>query len=361
MRHVLLTIDYEIFGNGSGDVRQHVVDPTERMARIAERYQKPLVIYVEVEEYLAFQRHATELTSALGYDPARLIRDQMRDLARRGHDVQLHIHPEWHGARLVNGRWQLDFTKRTVDSLFETVEETTAYLAERKEDLKELAGLSANHPVLAYRAGAFSAQPGTKLIPALAHNGFQIDSSVVHGLTQKNEHLDLDYRNAPAGKQMWRVRSDVAVEDAAGPLMEISIASVPGRRFHQLTPGRLKAKFSRNVPREQQSKMISDLGVKSNPAQMLKFLWQKIPLKMDFHNVAPRKLLRWIVEAEKPADGNPDVLVLIGHSKEYIDDAGFDRLLRGLVGNPGLRVSTFPEVAAKLDRNESPTPSHLRN
>lgn len=354
MRHVLFTIDYEIFGNGSGDVRQHVVDPTERMARIAERYEMPLVIYVEVEEYLAFQRHAAELTLALGYDPARLIREQMHDLARRGHDVQLHLHPEWYGSRLINGRWQLDFTKRTVDSLFETVEETTAYLGQRKEDLKELAGLSGNQRVLAYRAGAFSAQPSTRLIPALVRNGFQIDSSVVHGLRQKNEHLDLDYRQAPAGKQMWRVRSDVAVADASGPLWEISIASVPGRRIHQITPGRLKAKFSRNVPKEQQSKMISDLGVKSNPAQMLKFLWQKIPLKLDFHNVAPRKLNQWICQAETPADHNPDVVVLIGHSKEHIDDAGFNRLLRSLSENPKLKVCTFPEVAAKLEPTASP-------
>ena len=39
-RQLLLTLDYEIFGNGSGDVRQHMVEPTERMARICERYER---------------------------------------------------------------------------------------------------------------------------------------------------------------------------------------------------------------------------------------------------------------------------------------------------------------------------------
>ena len=38
MRYLVLTNDYEIFGNGSGDVRQHVTEPTERMCRIAERF-----------------------------------------------------------------------------------------------------------------------------------------------------------------------------------------------------------------------------------------------------------------------------------------------------------------------------------
>ena len=49
-RRVIFSIDYEVFGNGTGDVRQHVVDPTERMTRIAERYDLPLVIFFELED-----------------------------------------------------------------------------------------------------------------------------------------------------------------------------------------------------------------------------------------------------------------------------------------------------------------------
>lgn len=36
-RQILLTVDHEIFGNGAGDVRQHVTEPTEH---IAVAYQK---------------------------------------------------------------------------------------------------------------------------------------------------------------------------------------------------------------------------------------------------------------------------------------------------------------------------------
>ena len=61
-----------------------------------------------------------------------------------------------------------------------------------------------------YRAGAFSAQPGTKLLPALAKNGFVIDSSVVKGLVQdKGYGSGLDYRKAPSAKEPWRVSRDV--------------------------------------------------------------------------------------------------------------------------------------------------------
>lgn len=349
MRQIVLTIDYEIFGNGTGDVREHVVDPTERMARIAERYDAPLTIFVEMEELLAFERHASELRDQLGYVPHDLIRGQVKDLAERGHDMQLHLHPQWHHAALVGGRWRLDDTKQTVDSLFSTVQETIRYIGDRKGELEEMVrGSAPNKPVVAYRAGAFSAQPGRNLIPALVKNRIEIDSSVVVGLQHQNEYLRLDYRNAPADKPMWRVGADVAVEDPSGPLVEIPIGSVSGRRFHQATFGRLKAKFSKHVPREQQGKLIRELGVSGNPLQLARFLWQEVPIKFDFHNVSPRKLLRWIQAVPKPPPGSLDVVVLIGHTKEHCDDRMFESFVAAAAAEQDLRIVSFGELAEQL-------------
>ena len=347
MRYVVISLDYEIFGNGTGDVRQHMIDPTDRMARIADRYEIPLTVFVDMEEVMAFERHASKLESSCGYNPYTLVRRQVEDLTGRGHDTQLHLHPQWYQANFASGQWQLDETKATVDSLFESHGETSEYIGSRKAALEELAGSSAK-PVSVYRAGAFSAQPGTKLIPALVDNEFKIDSSVVHGLQYRDEHVHLDYRPAPAGKTVWRVQDDVAVEDARGSLWEVPITSKPGRRLNQLTFGRLKAKFSPNVPKAQQSRLVRQLGVKKQPVQMVKFLWQPVPLKFDFHNVSSRRLLSWMANVPKPPPGNLDVVVLIGHSKEHLDDAMFDRLLAGLKNEPDTRVASFGEIARML-------------
>ena len=119
-RSLILSVDYEIFGNGSGDVREHIVEPTHRMAATCEKHGVPLTVYFEVEEYLAFVRERNRLTTTLGYDPAEAIRAQIVQLARRGHDIQLHLHPEWVGATLVGTKWNLRVEQRTVDSLFDT-------------------------------------------------------------------------------------------------------------------------------------------------------------------------------------------------------------------------------------------------
>jgi len=238
-------------------------------------------------------------------------------------------------------------SKPTVDSLFETQAETDAYIAERKSALDEIiADGKPGARVTAYRAGAFSAQPGHKLITALARNDFILDTSVVHGLQRHDEFVHLDYSRAPA-KTTWRVEEDVALEQCNGPLWELPIASRPGRRFHQLTLGRLKAKFSKNVPKAQQSRLVRQLGVRKNPVQFASFLTQRVPIKFDFHNVAPARLVRWIRDLPAPRTGDLDVVVLIGHTKEHIDDRGFEALLHS-VKDAGMGIISLSEVAGML-------------
>jgi hypothetical protein len=349
-RFVILSVDYEIFGNGTGDVRQHVTEPAERMARLCEQHHVPLTVFFEIEEYLAFERHARELHRVLGYDPAALIREQIISFAKRGHDIQLHIHPEWYQAEFKDGHWHLSPDKHAVDDLFETQEETTRFIAERQAVIEEMLGNSpCRKRVRVYRAGAFSAQPSGKLLAALAENGFLIDSSVVKGLQRSWNGGGLDYRNVPCAKGPWRIKKDVAAEDPSGALWEFPIYSIPGRRYHQLTLNRLRAKFSRNVPRGQQQAMVNQLGLqRPGPLKLLKFLCQPVPIKLDFHNLSPGKLLTWIRSAPSPQNGNPDAVVLIGHTKEHIDDKAFERLLKLTATDSSLRIVSFNDVASMI-------------
>lgn len=349
-RSLVLSVDYEIFGNGSGDARQHIIEPTWRMAEACEKFGAPLTVYFEVEEYLAFQRERARLLPLLGYDPATEIRQQIVSLARRGHDIQLHLHPEWVGAHLSEiGRWQLRVHQRTVDCLFPTAEETSTYIAERKRVIDELlAEAGCKHQVTAYRAGAFCAQPGQKLLYALRQNGFVLDSSVVKGMHRRDEHVSYDFSTAPAARTHWQVSSDVAREDPAGSVTEVPIYSQMGRRYQQLTLKRLTAKFARHVPKEKQAEMMGQLRVRKTPAGIARFLLQRFPIKLDFHNMTAGQMLRWIRRAPEPVEGDEDVLVLIGHTKEHTDDRDFVRLLETVSRDPALRVISMHALGQRL-------------
>lgn len=350
MRYLVLTVDYEVFGNGTGDVRRHVVEPTERMARLAERYGAPLTVFFEAEEYLAFERETGQLEPLLGYSPARLMREQVADLSRCGHDFQLHIHPQWHGAFYAGGKWRLRWDKETVDDLLPTIEDTRCFVLARKALLESLAsGNGRGHRVMAYRAGGFSARPGGKLLTALAENGFEIESSLVKGLHRSSPHYALDYRDVRTPQRLWRIGSDVGVEDLDGPLWEIPIYSVMGRRYQQATLRRLRAKFSRHVPQQQQGATVRRFVDPRHPVRVLRSFWEPVPIKLDFHNLGPVQLLRMIDGAGwTGAHGPLDVMVSIGHTKEHIDDQAFERFLALVAADPGVKVVTFSELGRLL-------------
>ena len=90
---MILTLDYEIFGNGAGDVRRDVIEPTNRILDICDRHDARLTIMFEVAEYWAFQQYDRQLQEHLGYSPCSQMKAQVLDAIRRGHDVQLHLHP----------------------------------------------------------------------------------------------------------------------------------------------------------------------------------------------------------------------------------------------------------------------------
>ena len=348
---ICLSVDHEVFGNGNGDVRRHIAEPTERMARICEKFGMPLTVFFEVEEYLAFVREREGLKEALGYDPAAELSAQAIDLIKRGHDLQLHLHPEWVGSRFEGGRWILRPERAAVDSLFETQKEVSAYIGERKaviDGFYQAAGSPGR--VTAYRCGAFCAQPGRMLLKALAEHGIVIDSSLVKGMVRKEEHVQLDFTGAPANRRHWQVFEDVAVEDAAGSVTEIPIYSRMGWRAQQLTPRRMMAKFSGNIPKEKQRAMVSQLGMGRTPTSVLRFLAQRFPIKLDFHNMSSRQLMRWIRSAPPAPEGDLDVIVLIGHSKEHRDDKEFERFLAKVAADPGLEVVSMSQIAERLGR-----------
>ena len=347
-RKICLTVDYEIFGNGSGDVRRHIIEPTERMCRIAEKFGMPVTIFFELEEYLLFERHRDDLKKRLSYDPADEMKRQAADLVRRGHDIQLHLHPQWHGAGYEEGEWQLHHHRLTVDSLFDNQAETTQFIKERKAALECISGNS----VTCYRAGGFAAQPGGRLLNALAECGFVLESSVVKGMHRQKPH-PLDYRTAPEGLRAWKISSDVACEDKNGTLWEVPVHATMGRRFQQLTFKRLKAKFSRHVPKARQQEMMDHLGVRKTIPGIASFLLQPVPIKLDFHNLSPAVLMRMIRRAPFIAEDNVDALVLIGHTKEHTDDVAFEDFLSRVSHDKSLEVVSMARLAEALQPSES--------
>ena len=64
----------------------------------------------------------------------------MRKSIADGHDVQLHIHPQWLDAEYFNGKWLINDNMHRLPDLekFETEKETLLKEAQEKEETKHL-------------------------------------------------------------------------------------------------------------------------------------------------------------------------------------------------------------------------------
>ena len=176
MLNIIITIDYEIFGNGAGDVRNHMIFPTEKMLQICDRHEVPITIMFEKIEYLKFIEYDTVLTTDLGYSPSEYIRNQLINAMRRGHDVQLHIHPQWIDAKYENRRWMIPNPHRSIDDLSHN--EIEELITNGKFELENL--LKPNNPNYTCSAMRLTNMPWSQapseVISPMKRNGIKIHS-----------------------------------------------------------------------------------------------------------------------------------------------------------------------------------------
>ncbi|MGH9431019.1 MAG: hypothetical protein ACRD3T_05705, partial [Terriglobia bacterium] len=164
-------MDYEIYGNGTGALKDLVYEPAERLREIFQTWDARFVVFVEAAEL--------ERIEAWGTDPAiDLVKQQIRDLYRKGFEIGVHLHPQWSNARYEQGRWLLDYSEYNLCTLprpriIQIVELSLAYLRDIVDD--------PHFTPLSFRAGNWLFQPTQTAAAILARHGIRIDSSVFKG------------------------------------------------------------------------------------------------------------------------------------------------------------------------------------
>lgn len=191
MIYLALTHDWELRGDGSGDIEKIQFAPLRRLLQIYAKAGARTTILPDLMQQIRFRgletKHPELKLSADLWD------EQMRDASRKGHDIQLHLHPHWVNGRYESGRWQLggDWSILNYDR-------DTAYamLTGGKQYLEKLLQpVDPDYRCLAFRAGALAAAPSKHLFQSLVSLGIKLDVSVAGGLFANNKNLQLDYRN----------------------------------------------------------------------------------------------------------------------------------------------------------------------
>jgi hypothetical protein len=324
MIECILTLDYEIYGDGTGSLKQLVYRPAERFRETCENFKARFVVFADVAEL--------EMIEAYGADPAiGAVREQVRQFYENGFEVGLHIHPWWYNATWVSGQWRLDSNEYNLCLL---AEERIAEIIDRALTyLRGVLGEPGFTP-LCFRAGHLLFQPTQPAARLLAIRGVRVDSSVYKGGRWRQQQMD--YRRALENGYLWGFADRADVPDTAGPLLECPIYTEMVPAWRIVTAKRLGL----------QRKAASAAGGRGRILSRLRDALRRQPLKLDFCQMSIRELTRMFdrvvrEDEQDPASFRP--VVAIGHTKDLTDFDTVEAFLAYL-DRRGIAVSTFEAV-----------------
>jgi len=328
MIEVIFTIDYEIYGNGEGLLRELVYEPAEKLKAIFRKWNARCVVFVEAAELeiIGFERA----------DPATdLVERQLLEFHREGFEVGLHLHPQWYNARYKDAQWQLDYGEYNLcllspDRIDQIIDRSVAYL-------RKVLGAPGYSP-LSFRAGNWLLQPTGTAAKSLAAHGIKVDSSVFKGGLQHQHNLD--YRRSRKNGYYWAFSKDVNVPDPGGILLEMPTFTKMVPVWKMFTAKRIGLNQKGPAKTQHRHKQL---------ARLRDFLRLQHPMKFDFCRLTAAEMIRMFdLEMEKdrrdPALFRP--IVAIGHTKDLVDFNAVEEFLSYLQ-KCQIRISTFDDISRR--------------
>jgi hypothetical protein len=330
------TLDYEIYGNGTGAVRDLIYEPAERLRGLFRKWQASLVTFVEVLEL--------EKIEAYGSDPAiDLAKRQIRELFQEGCEIGLHLHPQWSHGRYEQGQWFLDASEYNLCVLprariSEIVEGSLRYLRYLVND--------SQFTPISFRAGNWLFQPTRTAAQVLAENGIRLDSSVFKGGVQHRHRLD--YRRAMRNGYYWQFFDDVNEPDPAGSLLEVPVYAEMVPVWRMPTSKRLGHGAIAGMAGQ-------SAGQKLN--RLRDFLRFRYPLKLDFCRMSFGELtdmMDRVIQRDLADSGSYRPIVAIGHTKDLTDLETVDAFLSYL-RTKDIPIVTLSAIYSRLSSGKTQT------
>lgn len=210
---ILFTLDYELFlGTRPGTVRKCLIDPMDAYLNATEEFGVRFTLFVDA----AFLLRLKELVPSFPALNAeyRRICDALCLLKEKGHDIQLHIHPQWMYSTFDGTGWQMDAEHYKLSDL-EPDEASTLF----GRCCKLLESISRS-PVIAYRAGGFSVPADIAVL--FSSNGIKADSSVCPGTRYFSGCQNYDYSNIGL-RSAYRFNKDVSQPTEKGTYLELPV------------------------------------------------------------------------------------------------------------------------------------------
>jgi len=361
--------DWEVRGNGTGDPRVLQFEPMRKLVEIFNNYGIRGSFNVEVMQQLAY-RNLQERFPEL-----KVIADEWEqvvlDSFRQGHDIQLHVHPQWWGANYEgHGNWTLDgdWSILNYPNL-----QIRAMLLSGKQYLETLLRkIDPAYACVSFRAGSWCAAPSDSLLPILSDLGFVFDMSIVAGIRYDTPQIKLDYTQceesfAPYYPDMRDARR---VSCSREPIACIPTNSFSGARIALFRRdfGKARMALRRKIdglrnrrigalpplsrgPSGDEWTNKSESGAIAFTKRLLKRFIVGQTYISDLAQLNYAMMRRMMVNIRRQAarSGLPRVPVILeNHTKDIHDFTDIEKLVADVAHSPDVKTVTLTEIADGL-------------
>jgi SAM-dependent methyltransferase len=356
---VALTVDYETWQPQLEglvlDWETDVLRPTDALLDVFDQCDATLTVFAEMGEYLWLCEHRPGI--------ARGMEEQWREVVRRGHDVQLHLHPNWlpeMRPTVQDGRWSWDMSRARAA---EYPGDLTAAIARCKTALEvAIQPVAPDYKVVAYRAGTYEAQPFDRLYDALVANGIWCDSSVLPGDARPDRQYD--YGHAYADHQPWfagRYDPQLKAPPAERGIVELPVFTPRrGERwtFDNDQGPRFAQQLLDRLERERRRPSSEALRFRHWVQTGLNDVYERLRrVRPVVNRLMPRRLAGCMSSYERERLASNAYFVLVAHTKTQLDYEAIRAGLQRLRSSGGIELVSITELArsarGELERNLS--------
>ena len=347
MKTLVLTLDYELYGNGSGDVFKHIIEPTYKLLDIAKKFHIVYTIFFEVVEYWKLKEE-WEKGNKMGYvkDPILAIDEQIRSAYQQGHDIQLHLHPQWVDAFYKDDKWVVNNDEWKLGTYQRDGKYSLENLLRLGKETLEciLRPIDANYECMAIRAGGYNIQPSKNLVKAMKVNDIYVDTSIYPGGKETGSLSVYDYTTISPEKEYWHVGNELE-KSGNSEIIEFPIVAFPIVRISKyLSFDRIKS-FMQNRKSAKDTFESKTGGSKSGIWRKIHFFFEHECQTWDFCLFSNSMHKMFLKKIEKQ---NRNISVLVCHPKSFVGSSGLEYLLHKTKGKYDyLTISRLYELYSK--------------
>ena len=359
--------DWELSGTGAGDARELQFEPMRELVRIYNAHGVRGSFNAEVMQQITFRKF--ESRHALLKELADEWDEVVKETFRQGHDIQLHIHPQWSEAEYNRGEWRL-----TGDwSILNYGRDEALGMIKAGKDYLEnlLRPINPDYRVVSFRSGSWCIAPSPFMLGHLVKLGIVFDMSIVGGVRYETKNIRLVYTDCEEDfLPFYPVMTDARkVSDKVEPIVSVPTNHFYGSRRqvlrHHVSKALEKVKKriapqpaaalrgSRNV--ETYGKEWAEVG----HASALKRVYEKgvVPYLKGKHLISDIAQLDYSLMSEMlasirrraSASGLDRVPVILeNHTKDIRDFSHIERFVKEVSLAADIKCVTLTEMAGDL-------------